>query len=101
MLEDLREKLNVKIQENQSKKQKLYDEISIIDSELLELNEKMLKINDKDSFLDISPKEAFSILNDLGYTDKGEMLDNYLEIIKDLELERDKDLIVDRNYFDY
>lgn len=101
MLENLREKINKRIQDNQKEKQELYDKISIIDSELLELNETMLKLNNKDSFLDISPKEAFKILNRLGYTDKGEMLDNYLELIKSLELERDRDLVIDRNNFNY
>lgn len=101
MLEDLREKINIKIQDNQIKKQKLYDEISAVDNELLELNDIMLKVNEKDSFLDISPKEAFNILERIGYTDKGELMDIYLEVIKSLELERDKNLVVDRNYFDY
>lgn len=101
MLEDLREKINIKIQDSQIKKQKLYDEISAIDNELLELNDIMLKVNEKDSFLDISPKEAFNILERIGYTDKGELMDIYLEVIKSLELERDKNLVVDRNYFDY
>lgn len=101
MLDNLREKINIKIKENQSIKQELYEKISIIDSELLELNETMLKINNKDSFLDISPKEAFQILDRLGYTDKKERLDNYLELIKSLELERDKNLVIERNNFDY
>ena len=101
MLEDLREKINIRIQDNQIKKQKLYDEISAVDNELLELNDIMLKVNEKDSFLDISPKEAFNILERIGYTDKGELMDIYLEVIKSLELERDKNLVVDRNYFDY
>ena len=82
-------------------KQELYEKISNIDSELLELNELMIKINNNESFLDISPNEAFKMLDKLGYTNKAERLDDYLEIIKTIELERDKNLIIERNTFDY
>ena len=97
MIGSLKEKINAKIKENQIKKQELYEQISNIDNELLELNETMLKMNDNNSFLDISPNEAFKILDKLGYNNKAERLDSYLEIIKSLELERDKNLVVERN----
>ena len=44
MLRELRGNISDQIQEKQIRKQKLFDEISKIDSELLELNEILVKI---------------------------------------------------------
>jgi len=101
MLEVIKEKINIKIQDDHNKKQALYDEISNIENELIELNEIILKLNDDNSFLDIPPKEALKILEKIGYTNNAERLDNYLEIIKTLELQRDKNIVESRNIYDF
>lgn len=101
MIEELKSRVNTKILENQIEKQKLYDNISVLDNELVELNEILSKFEDKNAILSIPPKEAFELLEKLGYTDKSELLDNYLELIRTIELERDNDLIFDRDYFDF
>lgn len=101
MLEELKNRVNYKILENQKEKQKLYDRISELDNELVEYNEILSKFEDRDSVLNIPPKTAFSLLEKLGYTDKSELLDNYLELIRTIELERDNELIINSNYFDF
>lgn len=101
MLEELKSRANSKILENQKEKQKLYDRISELDNELVEYNEILSKFEDRDSILNTPPKEAFNLLEKLGYTDKSELLDNYLELIRTIELERDNELLFNSNYFDF
>lgn len=101
MLEELKSRANYKILESHNEKQKLYDRISEIDNELVEYNEILSKFEDRDAVLNIPPKEAFNLLERLGYTDKSELLDNYLELIRTIELERDNELIINSNYFDF
>lgn len=96
MLNNLKEKISVKIQENQIKKQELYEQISNIDSDLFDLNEIMLKLSDRESFFSITPKEAFLLLEKIGYN-KADRLEVYLELIRMFELERDQKLIEERN----
>ena len=81
MINELREKINIEIKGKQDKKEELYDRISKIDNELLELNEALIKISDDDAFLGITPNEAFEILNMLGYKDEKEKLDVYISLI--------------------
>jgi len=94
MIRDLRLKISEQIQEVQNRKQELYDEISKIDSELLELNEILIKINVNDSFLRISPNDAFEILEKLGYEDDKEKLNIYFELIS--ENEREKNTYIEK-----
>ena len=81
MIKELRKRVNNKIQSKQTEKQKLYDDISRIDSELLELNEILVKMSEDDSFFRISPNDAFEMLEKLGYKDDKEKLDIYFELI--------------------
>lgn len=81
MLRDLRRNISDQIQEKQIRKQKLFDEISKIDSELLELNEILVKISTDDAFFRISPNEAFEILENLGYKDNKEKLEMYVSLL--------------------
>lgn len=81
MLRDLRRSISDEIQVKQIKKQKLFDEISKIDSELLELNEILVKISTDDAFFKISPNEAFEILDSLGYKDNKEKLEMYVSLL--------------------
>jgi len=86
MIESLRKKINFTILETQELKQELYDRISNIDNELLELNEILMKLNDNDAFLKIAPYEAFKILEKLGYTDNKEKMDLYFEIVNSKDI---------------
>lgn len=81
MLRDLRRNISDQIQEKQIRKQKLFDEISKIDSELLELNEILVKISTDDAFFRITPNEAFEILENLGYKDNKEKLEMYVSLL--------------------
>ena len=93
MLRDLRGNISNQIQEKQIRKQKLFDEISKIDSELLELNEILVKISTDDAFYKISPNEAFEILDNLGYKDNKEKLEMYVKLLtnKDVKAKAKKD----------
>lgn len=93
MLRDLRGNISDQIQEKQIRKQKLFDEISKIDSELLELNEILVKISTDDAFYKISPNEAFEILDNLGYKDNKEKLEMYVNLLtnKDVKAKTKKD----------
>lgn len=93
MLRDLRGNISNQIQEKQIRKQKLFDEISKIDSELLELNEILVKISTDDAFYKISPNEAFEILDNLGYKDNKEKLEMYVNLLtnKDVKAKPKKD----------
>lgn len=93
MLRDLRGNISNQIQEKQIRKQKLFDEISKIDSELLELNEILVKISTDDAFYKISPNEAFEILDNLGYKDNKEKLEMYVKLLtnKDVKAKTKKD----------
>ena len=81
MLRDLRKNISDQIQIKQIRKQKLFDEISKIDSDLLELNEILVKIGTDDAFFRISPNEAFEILESLGYKDNKEKLEMYVSLL--------------------
>ena len=81
MLRDLRKNISDQIQVKQIRKQKLFDEISKIDSDLLELNEILVKIGTDDAFFRISPNEAFEILESLGYKDNKEKLEMYVSLL--------------------
>lgn len=81
MLRDLRRNISDQIQVKQIRKQKLFDEISKIDCELLELNEILVKISTDDAFFRISPNEAFEILENLGYKDNNEKLEMYVSLL--------------------
>ena len=87
MIRELKEKVSSQIQGKQNKKQKLYDDISKIDAELLELNEILVRLGDEDSFFRMSPNEAFDILERLGYKNDKEKLDIYFELISKKEQE--------------
>ena len=86
MLRELRGNISDQIQEKQIRKQKLFDEISKIDSELLELNEILVKIGTDDAFFRISPNEAFEILDSLGYKDNKEKLEMYVNLLTDKDV---------------
>lgn len=86
MLRELRGNISNQIQEKQIRKQKLFDEISKIDSELLELNEILVKIGTDDAFFRISPNEAFEILDSLGYKDNKEKLEMYVNLLTDKDV---------------
>lgn len=85
MLRELRGNISNQIQEKQIRKQRLFDEISKIDSELLELNEILVKISTDDAFFRISPNEAFEILDSLGYKDNKEKLEMYVDLLTNKE----------------
>ncbi len=85
MIEELRKKVNNKIQTAQEDKQKLYDSISKLDNELLELNDILVKISNPNAFFEICPKDAFDMLSKLGYEGKQKQLDIYLELISENE----------------
>lgn len=97
MLRDLRRSISDEIQVKQIKKQKLFDEISKIDSELLELNEILVKISTDDAFFKISPNEAFEILDSLGYKDNKEKLEMYVSLLTSKKEKTNK--IVDDDKF--
>ena len=101
MLEEIKSRINYKILEVQDEKQRLFDRISNLENELVEYNDILTNFEDRDSILNITPKKAFDLLEKIGYTDKSELLDNYLELIKSAELERDSELIFNNNYFDF
>lgn len=101
MLDEIRNRINYKILDAQDEKQRLYEKISVLENELVEYNDILTSFEDKDSVLNIPPKKAFDLLEKLGYTDRSELLDNYLELIKSLELERDNELVFNKNYFDF
>lgn len=82
MLESLRKKINDIIIEKQEVKQELYDRISNLDSDLLELNEILVKLMEEDAFLKISPYEAFEILDKLGYSNGKDKFDIYFELVR-------------------
>lgn len=98
MLRDLRRSISDEIQVKQIKKQKLFDEISKIDSELLELNEILVKISTDDAFFKISPNEAFEILDSLGYKDNKEKLEMYVSLLTSKKEKANK--IVDDDKFE-
>ena len=91
MLRELRGNISDQIQEKQIRKQKLFDEISKIDSELLELNEILVKIGTDDAFFRISPNEAFEILDSLGYKDNKEKLEMYVNLLTNKDVKSKKD----------
>ena len=90
MLRDLRKNISDQIQIKQIRKQKLFDEISKIDSDLLELNEILVKIGTDDAFFRISPNEAFEILDSLGYKDNKEKLEMYVSLLTNEDKKDDK-----------
>lgn len=90
MLRELRGNISDQIQEKQIRKQKLFDEISKIDSELLELNEILVKISTDDAFFRISPNEAFEILDNLGYKDNKEKLEMYVNLLTNKDAKDNK-----------
>lgn len=90
MLRDLRRNISDQIQEKQIRKQKLFDEISKIDSELLELNEILVKISTDDAFFRISPNEAFEILENLGYKDNKEKLEMYVSLLTNKDTKKEE-----------
>lgn len=81
MIEELREKVNCNIKKNQKEKEKLYDKISNIDSNLFELNEMLIKLNEEDAFFRMTPYEAFEILNNLGYSKPDEIYEIYFNLL--------------------
>ena len=81
MINELRDKITEQIKGKQERKEELYDAISRIDNELLDLNEAMIKISDDDAFFEITPNEAFEILKMLGYEDEKEKLNIYISLI--------------------
>lgn len=81
MIEELRKKLNIKIRNIQNEKEELYDKISNLDSNLLELNEILYKLNEDDAFFKMTPYEAFEILNTLGYTNSSDIYETYFKIL--------------------
>ena len=101
MLEEIKSRINYKILEVQDEKQRLFDRISNLENELVEYNDILTNFEDRDSILNITPKKAFDLLEKIVYTDKSELLYNYLELIKSAELERDSELIFNNNYFDF
>jgi len=88
MISELRDKFNTKIKLKQDKKEELYNDISRIDNELLELNEMLLKVSDNDAFFKITPNEAFEILKALGYEDEKERLEVYISLISSKKEEK-------------
>lgn len=90
MLRDLRKNISDQIQVKQIRKQKLFDEISKIDSELLELNEILVKIGTDDAFFRISPNDAFEILESLGYKDNKEKLEMYVNLLTNNDTKKEK-----------
>lgn len=98
MIRKLRRSISDEIQVKQIKKQKLFDEISKIDSELLELNEILVKISTDDAFFKISPNEAFEILDSLGYKDNKEKIEMYVSLLTNSK-EKNTDTVVDDNKF--
>jgi len=88
MIRELRSKVNVQIKDKQIRKQELYDEISKVDGELLELNEMLIKLGDEDAFLRMSPNEAFDILERLGYNNEKEKLNIYFDLLSKSEDEK-------------
>lgn len=88
MINELRDKFNTKIKLKQDKKEELYNDISRIDNELLELNEMLLKVSDNDAFFKITPNEAFEILKVLGYEDENERLEVYISLISSKKEEK-------------
>lgn len=94
-------KANNRIIDLQNEKQNLYDKISEIDNNLVEINEIISKFENKKNLLVVSPKEVFTYFEKLGYTNKYDILDDYLELIRTIELERDNELVSDKNYFDF
>lgn len=89
MIEELRKKINTQILENQARRQDLFEEISKIDNELLELNEMLVKMTTDDAFLNISPNESFKILRKTGCKNRNEVLDIYYKLL-DVKEEKQK-----------
>lgn len=89
MIEKLRKSINTQIVEKQAKKQDLFEEISKIDNELLELNEMLVKMTNDDAFLDISPNESFKILRKTGLKTRDEVLKTYYKLL-DVKEEKEK-----------
>lgn len=93
MIESLRKKISDTIYEKQNRKEELYDKISRVENELLELNDTLVKLNEEDAFFKMSPYEAFNILDKLGYTNEKEKYDIYFNLVSKQDVKKETDNI--------